>query len=114
MNIRNAGWVTLIVGGLWLGAVGSGCSRNTAPVNQMEIALKLPGATNAFAALAKKDYDGAMTAWAKVKESVSTPEQQTEFSAFTREFKNRLMEASNTDPKAAEALGALRAMTSGR
>jgi len=66
-----------------------------------------------FAALDKKDYDGAMAAWAKIKQSTPADQQQAELAALTRELKNRLMEASNTDPKARKP-SALRAMTSGR
>ena len=114
MKDKLAGLAAVTALGLALCAGSAGCGKNTAPVNQMEIALKLPGATNVFAALEKKDYEGAMAAWAKVKESATTEQQQLEFTAFTREFKNKLMEASTTDPKATEALNALRAFTATR
>jgi hypothetical protein len=80
----------------------------------MELALKLPGSSNVFSALGKKDYDGAMAAWVKVKQSPAAEQQQLEFSALTRELKTKLMETSAADPKAAEALEALRAFTAGR
>jgi hypothetical protein len=112
-----AGLAAVIAMAMSLGVGGAGCSRErpaTPDAQTMELALKLPGATNVLAALDKKDYAGAIAAWAKVKESPATERQQLEFSALTRELKTRLMEASAADPKAAEALEALRAFTAGR
>jgi len=114
MSIKLPGWVAVIALGVWLGLSASGCSKAPPPVTETDIALKLPGATNVFAALAKKDYQGAMVAWAKLKDSVSESEQQAQFAALTRTLRNQLAEASTTDPKAAEAFNALRAIMSGR
>jgi hypothetical protein len=114
MRSKPTAWVTLIALGVWLSLGDAGCSKGPPPVNQTEIALKLPGATNVFAALARKDYEGAMAAWAKLKDSASDDEQRAQFSALTREFKAKLAEASTTDPKAAEAYNALRAFMTGR
>ena len=117
MSNRITGWVALIGLGVSLGLGGPGCSRErpvTPDAQSMALALKVPGATNVFAALDKKDYEGAMAGWAKAKESVSTEQQQLEYAAFTQELKTRLMEAATSDPKAAEALEALRTFRSGR
>jgi hypothetical protein len=50
----------------------------------------------------------------KVRESVSTEEQQTQFTLLTRQVRSKISEAAPTDPKAAEAAMALGKITSGR
>lgn len=66
-----------------------------------------------MAALGKKDYEAAMAALGKIK-SEATDDQQTQVTVLTHEVKSRLLELEATDPKAAEALAAIRAMTVGR
>ena len=104
----------LIVMGLLVG-LGMGCGR-TKPTEQPPAVdtVKLPGAAEVMAALEKKDYDGAMAAWAKARQSITTEEQQAQFMMLSRELKMKVAEAAPTDPKAAQALEALRAVTMGR
>jgi len=94
--------------------LGSGCgTKSTAPTVVVD-ARKLPGTDEVTAALEKKDYDGAMAAWLKVKQSVATEEQRAQFMLLTREVNSKVLEAAQTDPKAAEAAAVLRQMTLGR
>ncbi len=114
MRAKYAGWVAAVALGLWLGVGGVGCSKSTAPVDRAPVALKLPGATNVFTALAQKNYEGAIAEWAKLKDTATDDEQRAQFAALTTELRNRLSEAANTDPKAAEAFNALRTVLMGR
>jgi hypothetical protein len=110
-------WASLVAVAVGLAVGGNGCGRvpeDASLEEKQAAAFKLPGATNIFSALERKDYEGALAAYAKVKESLSTDEQQIEFAILTGEVKTRLMQASDTDPKAAEALNALRAFATGR
>ena len=94
---------------------GASCGKKAViDTKVQEGASKLPGASEVMAALEKKDYDGAMAALLRVKQTVTTDEQQVEFTALSHQVKNKMLEASATDQKAAEALTALRAMTMGR
>jgi len=67
-----------------------------------------------MAAIEKKDYDGAMAGLLKIKQTVTTEEQQMQYMVLCREARDKLNEAAATDAKAAEAVDALRAMTRGR
>ena len=103
----------LIVAGVFA-ILAAGCgTKSVAPTVAVD-AKKLSGADEVMAAIAKKDYDGAMAAWMKVKESVATEEQQTQFDLLTRELTSKMSEAAPTDPKAAEAEMALRKIRLGR
>jgi hypothetical protein len=92
----------------------SGCAKKTETKSPQLTEAKLPGTSEVMAALAKKDYDGAMAALLKARQSVTTDEQQVEFVVLSRQVKETLLEAAPTDNKAAEALTALRQMTMGR
>jgi hypothetical protein len=103
----------LILVGLVVG-FSAGCGmKSTAPPVVVDGA-KLPGADAVTAALEKKDYDGAIAAWMKLKESIATEDQHSQFILLTRQISTKLSEAAPNDPKAAEAAGALRQMTLGR
>jgi hypothetical protein len=107
---------SLIALGVWLALGSAGCSREPAEDTEKQkqvAASQLPGATNVFAALDRKDYEGAITALVKVKESL-TAEQQVDFAVLSGQVKTRLMEAAPTDPKASEALNVLRTLSTGR
>ena len=107
------GCAVLIVAAV-LAGLAAGCgTKSTAPAVAVD-AKKLAGADEVMAAIARKDYDGAMAAWIKVKESVATEEQQTQFDLLTRELTSKMSEAAPTDPKAAEAEMALRKIRLGR
>ena len=114
MNNRLAPLFAILGGALCLG-VGAACQKTDGPsLETTQSASKLSGATNVFSALNQKDYAGAMAALAKVRESLATAEQQMEFMVLTREVRGKLTDASASDPKAAEALKAMRVMTGGR
>jgi len=74
----------------------------------------LPGASDVRAALAKKDYSGAVGGLVALKAFAATQEQIIEYNNVYGEVKSTLMEAAQTDAKANEALMTLRAATSGR
>ena len=99
--------------GLCVG-LGTGCgTKSTAPPTTVN-ANKLPGSDAVMAALEKKNYDGAVAALMKVSQTVTNQEQQAELILLTREVKDKMLEAAPNDPKAAEALSALRGATMGR
>lgn len=116
MQTRLAACVALLVAGACLVYVGAGCKPGKAPetTEMLDNHLKLPGATNVVAALEQKDYDGALVALIRVKEGVSSAEQLGDFMVLSRHVRDKLMEVSATDAKAAEALTTLRSMTTGR
>jgi hypothetical protein len=94
--------------------LGTGCgTKSTAPTTQVD-AKKLPGSDAVMAAIEKKNYDGAIAALMKVSQNVTNQEQQMEFILLTRDVKDKMIEAAPNDPKAAEALAALRGATMGR
>jgi hypothetical protein len=106
----------LVVIGLTFALVGFGCTKQASSSSQAS-ELKfthLPEATNVTTALDQKDYDGAINAMLKVKDSVSSEEQQNEYGALLGHVQQKVVEASASDPKAAEAMRMLRAMMVGR
>ncbi len=76
-------------------------------------AAGLPGATNVWAAIEKKNYDGAMAALFKVRDACTTEEQNIQFMVLSRQVRDKLSEAGATSPAAAQAANALRSMTVG-
>ena len=107
---RLTGWATLVLLSASL-CVGVGCKKSGIDQAVVEGASKLPGATEAMAAIDKKDYEGAVAAFVKIKQGITTEEQNKEFAVLAWEARSKLSEAATTDPKAAEAMNALRAMT---
>ena len=108
------GYMVLILIG-FLAVFGTACGKKTgAGPAVVNATPKLPGEGEVMAALEKKDYDGAMAALLKVKQTVATDEQQVQFMVLSRQMKDKLLEAAPTDTKAADALTALRQMTMGR
>ena len=114
-------YAVLSVIGLSFG-FGTGCGKKTsarsasasdaaAKPAAAETKPQLTGADEVRAALEKKDYEGAMAALLRVRQSVATSDQDVQYLALAHEVKNKLLEASTSDPKATEALSALRAMT---
>ena len=110
-------FLALLLIGLSVGLSAS-CGRKTPQATaESEIAdavAKLPGAAEVKAAVDKKDYEGGMAALLKLKTTIATEEQQTQFMALNHWFKNQLIAAAPTDSKAAEVLAQLRAMSVGR
>ena len=102
-----------VVAGLSL-TLGVACNRG--PVVDkavLEGASKLPGAADVMAAIDKKDYEGSLAALMKVKESVTTEEQEVQFKVLARQARDKITETAGADPKAAEVVTALRAVTTG-
>jgi hypothetical protein len=93
--------------------LGPGCRRSAVDQNVIEEVSKLPGASDVMAAIDRKDYDGAMAALAKVREGLTTEEQNMQFMILARQARDKMSEAAATDPKAAAAVNALRAMSTG-
>ena len=109
--------------GLSLGfATGCGnkTSANSTTVNApakstaVDTTPKLPGTDEVRAALEKKDYDSAIAALLRVRQTVTSREKEVQYMTLAQEVKNKLLEGYGSDPKAAEALMTLRAVTAGR
>ena|SRR5690349_5951511 len=114
MKNRTA-WHLLVLTSLCLASLSTGCKKQDASAQASALTYQhLPDATNVTAALDQKDYEAAIAALSKVKESVSTEEQQNEFRALMGQVQLKIGEAAASDPKAAEAMQALRVMISGR
>jgi len=75
---------------------------------------KLSGSEEVMAAIDRKDYDGAIAALLRIKQSVASAEQQVQFANIADDAKIKLIQAAPTQPKAAEALVVLRRVTGGR
>ena len=112
-QMKKLAWYTaLILIGFSIG-FGTGCKKK--PVAEsVAVDSNLPGAAEVIAALDKKDYDGAMAAFIQVKATAASDEQQVQFMVLSRQVQFKLNEVAATDPKAAEALTAIRGMTLGR
>lgn len=74
----------------------------------------LPGASSIRAAMQKKDYETAVGGLLALKGAAAPGPQLQEYVALYDEVKFALMDASQTDQKAAAALMTLRAGTAGR
>jgi hypothetical protein len=83
----------------------------TSPAPASEV---LPGASSVRAALEKKDYQTAVGALIALEQLVASQEQRGEYNAVYDEVRETLMQQSATDRKAADALGQLRVMRTGR
>jgi len=107
---------TLLIIVLLLGLIlGTGCKKKSVVSTETAQSYQqLPDATNVLAALNQKNYEEAVSGLVKLKDSVATEEQQNEYAILSREVKDKLLDASPTDPKAQEALQAFRLMTMGR
>ena len=111
---RPVGHVVLIVFVLIAG-ISLGCGPKNPPANASKLdTLTLPGVTDVKAALEKKDYEGAVAAYLKINQNVTTEEQHVQVMALSRELRLKLSEAASTDPKAAEALNTIGTLTTGR
>ncbi len=123
-QMNNQNRFILIIAVAVLAGCSAGCGKKAgtggaaAPAATAEAgsvsASKLPGANDALAALDKKDYDGVIAGVMRVRQSVASAEQQAEFTVLVDEVKIRLLDSAPSDPKAAEALTALRRITGGR
>jgi hypothetical protein len=100
------------IAGIALG--GAGCKKSAAPASSAPTFQHLPEATNVVAALNQKDWEAAVGGYGRLKETVTTPEQEAELAVLSKEVRTTLLEAAETDPKASEALQAFRMVLFGR
>ena len=113
MNLTQAAFLgTLVAVAL---AVPTGCGKPPAEDPSIIQAVdNLPGSKEVWAAVDKKDYDGVMTALGKVREKVTTEEQNTQYMILAYKVRERLTETAPNDPKAMEVVALLRGLTTGR
>jgi hypothetical protein len=110
-----ARWSMLVLIGLCCALLATACKKQaTTGVAPTQGYQQLPEATNVLSALNEKNYDEAVAALVKLKESVSTEQQRSEYSLLSQQVRDKLIEASASDPKAQEALHAYGVMTRGR
>ena len=109
-------WRFVILAGICIVLPIVGCKKQSSAGSQATTSAfeSLPEATNVTAALDQKDYETALSSLAKLKESVSSEEQQKDYRLLIGQVKERILEASASDPKAADALRALQILISGR
>jgi len=91
-----------------------GCRKANVDISASGTHSTLPGAAEVMPAIEKKDYDGAVSLLMKMRESVTSDEQNSEFVLLSRRARDRLTELGAADDKAREAAQALRMMQSGR
>jgi hypothetical protein len=105
-------------------AFGAGCGKKAAvvdadaeysePVQDNSLsASTLPGANEVIAALDKKEYQSAVGGLVRLGQNIRTPQQQEQYTILMDEVRLRLMDDAH-DPRAVEALRALRRFTGGR
>ena len=93
----------------------SGCGKPPAEDPSLIQAVdNMPGSKEVWAAVEKKDYDGIMTALGKVREKVTTDEQNSQYMILAYKVRERLTETAPNDPKAMEVVALLRGLTTGR
>jgi hypothetical protein len=85
-----------------------------APKSTSTAPARLSESQAVLAAIDRKDYDGAIAALLRIRQSVTTAEQQAQFANLADEARIKLLDAAPTQPKAAEALAVLRRITGGR
>jgi hypothetical protein len=91
-----------------------GCGRKSGvDPTVIDAASKLPGAADVSTAIDKKDYDGAIAALVKVKETVTNEEQNVQFRVLAWETLQKMNGPAVTNAQAADAVNAIRAMTTG-
>ncbi len=106
-------YAALTLVGLCVG-FSSGCRKK--PVVDravVEGAAKLPGATEVEAAIDRKDYDGAVAGLMKIRQAINTEEQSVHFRVLAWQSIKKISGAAVTNTQAAEAVNALRALTTG-
>jgi len=102
----------ILVSGL---ALSSGCRKPPAEdPNVIKAAESQPGAAEVMAAIQKKDFEGAVAALSKVREQVTTDEQNVQFMLLARQAREKIAEVAPNDPKAQEVVSLLRGMVTGR
>ena len=110
--------IALLLAGVIL-TLGLGCkaknqsSLGSASAPEVQAAQRLPEGTNILAALDQKDYEAAVAGLAKLQPLVGSGELAPDYLTLKMYVKGKLAELAPTDPKAAEALNAVRALTKG-
>jgi hypothetical protein len=94
-------------------ALGSGCGKSGVDRKVLEGTAKLPGTADVMAAIDKKDYEGAVAALMKVRESATSDEQIVYLRVLTRQAKDKMLDAAATNAAAAQAVMTLRMMATG-
>lgn len=108
--------LAIALAGLWIIA-GAACKPKIAPASALQpeilaAAQALPEGTNVLEAMDKKDYDTAVGTLVKIQQAAGEAHEEA-FVTLRQHVRARLMDAAETDPKAAEALNGIRAMTTG-
>lgn len=110
--MRNFVVLGVLISGL---AVSSGCKEPPAEdPDVIKAAESQPGAAEVMAAIQKKDFEGAVAALNKVREQVTTDEQNVQFMLLARQAREKIAEVAPNDPKAMEIVALLRGMVTGR
>lgn len=99
--------------------VGAGCKRDEsagpgAGQDIDAVVLRLEGATNVMEAFGRQDYEATVAALVAIKQNLTSEQQLEDFNTVNQHIYNKLAELSETDPKAAEGLAAMRTLTMGR
>ena len=89
-------------------------AQQAAPAPVLKAAEQLTGAPAVLAALEKKDYDAVLGGLIQVGQDAKTDQDKVSFLVLKREVQMKLAGPAQTDPKAAQALLTLQAMTTGR
>ena len=92
-------------------AAAPGAKPAAAPAPGKEV---LPGASSVRASIEKKDYETAVGGLLALRGAARQSPQTEEYTTLYDEVKFALIDASQTDPKAASALMTLRAAAAGR
>ena len=105
-------------------SLGMGCGKKAPEASSQPAAAatqagpvsesNLPGANEVLAAIDRNDYDAAIGGVIGVRQTVTTADQNLQFATLVHEVRLKLLEAAATDPKANQALTALRQITGGR
>ena len=92
-------------------AAAPAAKAGAAPAPGKEV---LPGASSVRSAIEKKDYETAVGGLLALRGAARQSPQTEEYTTLYDEVKLALIDASQTDPKAASALMTLRAAAAGR
>ena len=92
---------------------GTGCKKSANDPKVIEAVSKLPGASEVWAAIDKKNYDGSVAALMKIQQGVKSEEQYVQFRVLAWQATQKISGAAATNAQAAEAVNALRALTTG-
>ena len=83
---------SLIAAGLVI-CSGAGCKKVPAEdTNVIKAAQSQPGAAEVMAAVDKKDFEGVLTALTKVRDQVTTDEQNVQFLLLARQAREKITE----------------------